>query len=192
MRLTKKPRPTSQEYPLPARSGIRRRLAGLISHRSALVALLIVLGTAGSGTYLLFFSHAQDAWTGQWDNLSGQITAAPAAASWGPGNLQVFVRGSNNAIYQKAWNGSWSNYINLGGQTYFAPAAVSAGPGNMNVFAVGTDYQVDTNAWTPNGWTGWIPLGGRTFQPPRQPGMVEPWTSLCVAPTTRSTKRAGQ
>lgn len=146
---------------------IKSRLSGFGRQHRYVTLILALIIFASIGTYLLVGSHAQDAWTGTWENLGGQITAAPAAASWGPSNLQVFVRGTDQAVYEKAWNGSgWSGWTGLGGKTYFALSAVSLGPGNMNVFATGTDYQVYQNGWTGSGWTGWVPLGGRTFSAP--------------------------
>ncbi len=129
--------------------------------------LVIVVCTAGIGTYFLLFSHAADNWWGNWESLGGSIAAAPAAASWGPNNLQTFVRGSDNHVYERGWNGSsWVGYYPLGGTTYYAPAAASLQPGNMNVFAVGTDNQVYISSWTANGWTRWQPLGGKTYSAP--------------------------
>jgi uncharacterized protein YkwD len=138
-----------------------------LGNRSRILApILIVVIVSGLGTYLITGTRAQDAWTGQWESLSGVITAAPAATSWGPNNLQIFVRATDNSIEEKTYTGSWSGYSSLGGATYFAPAVASEGPGNTNVFVVGTDYQVYQNGWTGSGWTGWVALGGRSYSAP--------------------------
>ena len=54
--------------------------------------------------------------------LGGFLTSTPTASSWAPNRLDVFVRGSDNALYHRSWNGiSWSAYEWLGGNLEGAP-----------------------------------------------------------------------
>ena len=46
----------------------------------------------------------------QIDNLTG-----PAVASWSSGRLDVFVRGTDNALWHKWYQNSWSGWESLGG-----------------------------------------------------------------------------
>ncbi len=40
---------------------------------------------------------------GTWEPLSGQLTASPAAVSWGDGRIDVFVIGSDNALWHRTY-----------------------------------------------------------------------------------------
>ena len=57
-----------------------------------------------------------------WDNMGGKIVGKPGVVSWGSDRLDVFVRGTDNRIYHKAWSGNaWypgsgvSDWENIGG-----------------------------------------------------------------------------
>lgn len=41
-------------------------------------------------------------WSG-WESLGGTLTSAPAAVSWGPNRIDVFVKGTDNALWHKWW-----------------------------------------------------------------------------------------
>jgi len=43
-----------------------------------------------------------------YESLGGVLTSGPAAASWAAGRLDVFVVGTDRALYHKWWNGAWS------------------------------------------------------------------------------------
>ncbi len=78
-------------------------------------------------------------WYG-WENLGGVLTSDPAVSSWGPNRLDCFVRGTDNAMWHKWWNGSsWSGWENLGGVLTSGPGAVSWGPFRIDTFVRGTD-----------------------------------------------------
>jgi len=75
-----------------------------------------------------------------WENLGGVLADSPTVASWGARRLDVFVRGSDNALYQDTYNGNgWSGFSSLGGAFVGAPAAVSWGAGHIDVFVRGAD-----------------------------------------------------
>src|SRR4029078_4275610 len=68
------------------------------------------------------------AWHG-WESLGGVLTASAAAASLWAQRLDCFVRGTDNAMWHKWWNGSaWSGWEKLGGVLTSAPGAVLWGP----------------------------------------------------------------
>lgn len=109
----------------------------------------------------------------QWDNMGGKIVGKPAAVAWGPNRLDVFVRGTDNAIYHKAWNGSaWfpgagvSDWENIGGVIAGSPVAVSWGKERLDIFGAGYDGQLHHKWWSPqSGWgpsvAGWEAIGGK-------------------------------
>ena len=64
-------------------------------------------------------------------------------SSWQQNRLDVFVRGTDNALYHKYWNGrQWIDWENLGGVLTSAPAAVSWGPNRIDVFARGQNQNL--------------------------------------------------
>jgi peptidoglycan hydrolase-like protein with peptidoglycan-binding domain len=82
---------------------------------------------------------AKSKWSA-WESLGGVLTSAPDVSSWASGRLDGFVRGTDNALWHKWWNGSvWSGWESLGGVLSSGPAAVSWGPNRIDVFVRGTD-----------------------------------------------------
>ena len=69
--------------------------------------------------------------------------------------------GTDNALYQKTWNGAaWGAYINLGGVCLSGPAAVSRAANQLDVFVVGTDNAVHHRHFNGTSWGGFTSLGG--------------------------------
>lgn len=115
-----------------------------------------VLGTGGS----LWL----EAWDGQsWSTgyLGGVGTSAPAVVSWGPGRLDVFVRGTTGSLYHKWFaGGSWHGWEDLGGRLVGSPTVASWGPGRLDIFARAANNQLEHLWYDSNGWHGWELLGG--------------------------------
>ena len=81
------------------------------------------------------------AWS-NWESLSGQFTASPAAVSWADGRIDVFGRGSDSALWWRHYNNSaWSSWQSLSGQlaNTTGPAVSSQHEGQLDVFAIGSD-----------------------------------------------------
>jgi len=74
-----------------------------------------------------------------WESLGGVLSSAPDVCSWGPGRLDGFVRGTDNALYHKWYDGRWSDWESLGGVLTSDPSAVSWGSGRIDVFVRGSD-----------------------------------------------------
>ena len=74
--------------------------------------------------------------------MGGQLApgSGPAASSPAPGRFDIVVRGTDNRVYFRSWNGSsWSNYAWLnGGQTTQDPDAFGV-LGRTNVYVTGTN-----------------------------------------------------
>jgi hypothetical protein len=121
----------------------------------------------------------------QWDNMGGKIIGKPAAVAWGPNRLDVFVRGTDNQVYHKAWDGSaWypgggvTEWENLGGTLAGNPVAVSWSKERLDVFGRGFDGQIHHKWWSPqSGWgpsvLGWEAMGGKASSDP----VVTSWGS---------------
>jgi murein DD-endopeptidase MepM/ murein hydrolase activator NlpD len=98
---------------------------------------------------------------GSWDYLGGTATSAPAAASRGPGRLDVLVRGTDNAIWHRWWEGgAWYGWESLGGVGTSAPTAASWGPDRLDLLVRGTDLALWHRWWDGRAWSGWERLGG--------------------------------
>jgi hypothetical protein len=102
---------------------------------------------------------AKTKWS-NWESLGGVLTSAPGASSRGVNRIDVVVRGTDNAVYFKAWNGSsWGPYASLGGVFTSAPASDSWSSSRIDIVGRGTDNALYHKAW--NGvWSGWGSLGG--------------------------------
>ena len=96
-----------------------------------------------------------------WQSLGGTLTSDPDVSSWAPGRLDVFGRGSNNAIWHKWYDANrWSVWEDLGGQFVGSPTAVSWGANRIDVFGRGTDNALWHKNWDGTRWSGWQSLGG--------------------------------
>jgi C1A family cysteine protease/acylphosphatase len=100
-----------------------------------------------------------------WQSLGGGLTTEPVTGSNKDGRIEVFARGTNNALWhtwQTAAGGAFSGWASLGGVITSVPAVVANADGRLEVFARGTDgalwhiWQTAANG----GWSGWASLGG--------------------------------
>jgi hypothetical protein len=109
-------------------------------------------------------------WSG-WAPVSGPPPGAsgpPAVAAWGPGRLDLFVRGTDRHLWHafRTPGAAWSGWEDLGGQLASAPAAVSWGPERVDVFAKGTDGALWHRWWGGTAWSGWESRGGQLASAP--------------------------
>ena len=96
-----------------------------------------------------------------WNRLGGILNSAPVVVSTGASSTDVFVRGSDNGLWQEHWNGtSWSNWVSLGGILTADPSAASSGPSRTDVFVRGTDNGLWQRTWNGTSWSNWTSLGG--------------------------------
>ena len=97
-----------------------------------------------------------------YQSIGGRIQFGPAAVSWGGNRLDLFVIGTDGALYHRAGsvNGPWASWEALGGVLTASPAALSFASNSLAVFGRGTDGQLWTIGWTGTRWTSWAPKGG--------------------------------
>lgn len=75
--------------------------------------------------------------------------------------IDVFLRGGGNNLYQKYWDGDWSEgFSNKGGSLAGDPTSVSWGPNRIDVFGRGTDSSLQHLYWNGEDWSSWQNLGG--------------------------------
>lgn len=99
--------------------------------------------------------------------LGGLITSDPAAASWAAGRIDAFARGTDSALWHRAWNGTaWQAWESLGGLLGSSPAAVSGTANRVDIFIRGVDGALWHRWWNGTAWQPWESLGGITTAGP--------------------------
>ena len=87
-------------------------------------------------------------------------------ASWSATSLEVFVRGRDNALWHRSWNGtSWQAWQSLGGVLTSDPGSVASGTNRLEVFGRGADGAVWHRSFDGTSWGAWQSLGGRVAAP---------------------------
>ena len=104
--------------------------------------------------------------SGKWAKLGGptnnQIVGQPAAYGSGTDRVDVFVRGTDNAVYQRTFeHGCWGRWIKLGGNVTDSPTVAFTSPTQWTVVARGTDGKV----WQRGTTGGWTSLGSPSDKP---------------------------
>jgi Uncharacterized protein conserved in bacteria (DUF2334) len=106
---------------------------------------------------------------GTWASLDGQLTASPAAVSWADGRIDLFGRGTDNALWHRSYNNSaWSDWESLGGQlaATTGPAVSSQAAGQLDVFVIGTDQALWHRSYASGTWSTWESLSGQLTASP--------------------------
>ena len=84
-----------------------------------------------------------------------------AAATWGPGRLDLFWRAENGELMHRAQvRGEWLETESLGGTLVSNPAATAWGVDQLEVFAVFPDGELWDRFWDGRSWHEWESLGG--------------------------------
>jgi hypothetical protein len=110
-------------------------------------------------------SWTSSGWSATWADRGCCFKGDPAAVSWGPNRIDVVGIGTDNAVWHRAYTGTWNgnNWSSIGGQikTGTGPAIASEGVNKLNVYAVGAvGGRLYHNAWASQTWTGWLNIGG--------------------------------
>jgi hypothetical protein len=109
------------------------------------------------------------------ESLGKDVVGPPAVCSRGGGRIDVFVVGTDGALYHKWWDGtSWGpsqlTSERLGGVIVGQPSAVAWGPDRLDVFVVGTDGALYHKWWDGTSWgpspDGFERMGGNLIQSP--------------------------
>lgn len=91
--------------------------------------------------------------------LGGQISSdpesGPSVSSWGPQRLDVFVRGTDNAVWHRCSDDGgvrWSDWTSLGGVITSAPASISRAANQIDVFVRGSGNKLFHAWWDGVAW----------------------------------------
>jgi len=123
-------------------------------------------------------------WHG-WYGLGGGIIDEPSSVLVRPGVNDIYVRGADNRLWQKWWDGAkwnpsdqdWAMHDDGGFRLGSAPCVISANENHRDVFVRGQDGRVYHKVWEGQKWTGWFGLGGAIVGAPSavfvKPGTVD-------------------
>jgi hypothetical protein len=101
--------------------------------------------------------------------MGGVCASAPTVVSWGENRLDVFVLGTDSALYHKwydgsGWGPSLTGYEYMGGICVDEPRVTAWDSDRLDVFVVGTDGGLYHKWWNGSAWgpslTGYEALGG--------------------------------
>ena len=110
------------------------------------------------------------------DSAGAPRQSSSPVLAWGANRLDVFVLGTDRALYHKWWNGSsWgpslTGYEAMGGVCTSVPQVVAWGPNRLDVFVTGTDSALYHKWWNGSAWgpslTGYEAMGGVCTSRPR-------------------------
>ena len=100
------------------------------------------------------------------ENFGGTSPSAPEICSWGDGHVEIFHRGTDNALWHKYWNGtSWSGWESLGGSLASGPGCVSWGANRVDVVARASNNTLLHWYWNGSSWNS-ENLGGSIVDDP--------------------------
>ena len=103
------------------------------------------------------------AFTASSGTSSALVTSAPAVCAQDANSLDLFAKGTDNALWWKHYqSGSgWSSWTSLGGYLTSSPAAVSQSTGKIDVYVRGGDGALWQREYGNGAWGSWSSLSGR-------------------------------
>jgi hypothetical protein len=97
--------------------------------------------------------------------VGGQLASGtgPVACAQNANSLDVFVQGTDHALWYTHWDGTkWSTWRSLGGGLASSPGVTSQANGKIDVFVRGTDGALWYKEYSGSSWSSnWIGLGGQ-------------------------------
>ena len=94
--------------------------------------------------------------------MGGICVTQPEAVSWGPNRLDVFVIGTDSALYHKWWNGATGGRRSRATKPWEAsarpPRVTAWGPNRLDVFVTGTDSALYHKWWDGGNWGPSLPI----------------------------------
>lgn len=91
--------------------------------------------------------------------LVSSASTRPALTSWRAGQLDMFLRGADNALWRASYDGGWQAWESLGGSLSYDPVATSWGSGRFDLCVRGADNSPQYT-WFDGSWHLWESLGG--------------------------------
>jgi len=124
----------------------------------------VVKGMSG-GLYHAWLDLGTETFSG-WSRLSGDTPSDPVLTA-SPEKLYLIVRGNNDRIYYREWDGSWSSWMSISGKTNEGIAATVVDD-ELHIVVIGTNGRlyhgtVNTTDYSFSGWNG---ISGTTLSQP--------------------------
>jgi hypothetical protein len=93
---------------------------------------------------------------GEMPGSLGKTTSAPAAVAYDDGKIDLLVRGYDQSLWHRHFDGSaWGEWDNAaGGLLISAPAIASSGNGPFDAFAIRADNLAYRRHWDGSAWAG--------------------------------------
>jgi hypothetical protein len=127
----------------------------------------VIAFVRGSAHNVISGSSSSKTWPSAdtWSSVGGNITTNPSTVNTGDGNIWLFGRGTDNALWYRKQNnvGNWSGWASLGGYVGSDIAAVSANSGEIDVFYLAADSTIEHRYYTASGWSGASSIDGTKF-----------------------------
>lgn len=98
---------------------------------------------------------------GPWERVgTWQMASDPSVVSWGPGRIDVFARGLDDALIHTSHENGWQGWEHLGGIIDGRPSAISAAPGHLDIYVRGRGNDRLFHKWfTGSSWIGFEVIG---------------------------------
>ncbi|MDD2754103.1 MAG: hypothetical protein PHS80_01115 [Methanothrix sp.] len=142
-------------YPAPA-VGFPQKTAYSAWSNSAMLSEVLTISAIGTGKDLQIKQRIGGAW-GAWQGLGGFVQNLDSTSS--AGNVYVFARGGDNALWYRNWNGlTWGDWQTLGGWMDLLESTSSGG--DVYAFARGGENVLWYRNWNGVTWAEWQNLGG--------------------------------
>ena len=136
---------------------------------------VFMIGTDNALYYKTQTGAGSSSWTSSWTSLGGAIRedTSPAVARNNDGRVQVFMIGTDNALYYKTQTAAGQLYVVFNMDLVRGhhkrhntdPVVIANSDGRLQVFVIGTNNQIYYRSQTEQqvavGWTSsWTSLGG--------------------------------
>ncbi len=113
------------------------------------------------------WNQVNNSWSAQWAPLGGSMAGKPTVVSAAPGTHDVFVVGTDSALWHVAFTGtSWKGPIPLGGQLYPGVSAAASGQGRIDIVGRGLDGRLWYLTGSSAGFGPWQQRDGTLFSTP--------------------------
>lgn len=85
-----------------------------------------------------------------------KLFSDPDCVSWDANHITCAMRGYDNAVWIKDWDGNWHDFYSLGGVFTSGPSIASRAANNLDVVGRGQDNGLWFNHWDGAAWSGWV------------------------------------
>jgi hypothetical protein len=86
--------------------------------------------------------------------------------TWGPNRIDTFVRGTDNQMWRKSWDGQrWSSWEAFAGALTSGPDAAAPAGSQLDAYSLAGSGRLQHRAYAGR-WGGWLGVGGQWASDP--------------------------